>query len=174
MRGKILTFAIIVLFIGSIIPVLADDSTGVDLTVTILPPSPPHHPNKKPKADAGPNVKIFVGSIIYFSGAGSYDKDGEIVSYSWSFGDGATATGPEASHSYSEPGHYTVTLTVKDDGGAEDSDKCQVKVWEHTVPVMNTFLEMVARARNWVLQTFTPSMNSHLDNEKITNRSNKP
>lgn len=126
MRGKILVSAIIVLFLVSIIPVRADESTGVDLTVTVLPR---RMPNKKPKADAGPNVKISVGSIIQFSGAGSYDKDGEIVSYIWEFGDGETATGSEVSHYYWEPGHYTVTLTVMDNRGAEDSDKCQVKLW---------------------------------------------
>lgn len=149
MRRKILVSALIVFFIVSVIPVLAEEGTSVELTVTIL-----RAPNKKPKADAGSNVKSSVGTLIQFSGAESYDKDGEIVSYSWSFGDGATATGPMVSHSYSESGHYTVTLTVEDDMGAEDSDKCQVKIRDHTWPVMNTFWELIGRAQNWMLQTF--------------------
>ncbi len=107
-----------------------DELTDSDITtVYVSKPPSPLLKNKKPKADAGPNVNIFVGGIAYFSGAGSYDKDGEIVSYIWRFGEGVTATGPEVSHSYSEPGHYTVTLTVKDNMGAEDSDKCHVHFW---------------------------------------------
>jgi hypothetical protein len=35
-----------------------------------------------------------------------------IVSYQWSFGDGATATGIIAAHSYMDPGVYSVTLNV--------------------------------------------------------------
>jgi PKD repeat protein len=51
-----------------------------------------------------------------FDGTGSTD-DGTIVSYAWSFGDGATATGATTSHTYGAAGNYTVTLTVTDDVG---------------------------------------------------------
>ncbi len=36
--------------------------------------------------------------------------EGTNVSYSWSFGDGQTATGPSVSHVYSIPGKYLITL----------------------------------------------------------------
>jgi hypothetical protein len=39
------------------------------------------------------------------------------LNYHWEFGDGATATGPSAAHSYDKGGTYTVTLTVTDRGG---------------------------------------------------------
>jgi 1A family penicillin-binding protein len=49
------------------------------------------------------------------SGAGSTDNVG-IVSYSWDFGDGATASGVTASHVYA-PGTYTIKLSVLDAAG---------------------------------------------------------
>lgn len=50
--------------------------------------------------------------------ADASDPDGEIVSYEWDFDDGATDTGPTASHTYADSGTYTITLTVTDDAGA--------------------------------------------------------
>jgi PKD domain len=37
--------------------------------------------------------------------------------YSWSFGDGTTASGPSVYHQYAKGGKYNVTLTVRDRGG---------------------------------------------------------
>lgn len=54
---------------------------------------------------------------VNFNGAGSSDPDGSVVSYSWNFGNGQTATGPLASATYSSPGSYLVRLTVVDNRG---------------------------------------------------------
>ena len=52
-------------------------------------------------------------------GSGSSDPDGTIESYEWSFGDStANAAEPDTFHTFANPGTYTVTLTVIDDGGA--------------------------------------------------------
>jgi PKD repeat protein len=45
------------------------------------------------------------------------DPDGSIVSYAWSFGDGASGSGASVTHRYAAAGNYTVTLTVTDDSG---------------------------------------------------------
>lgn len=50
----------------------------------------------------------------------SYDPDGSIVSWEWDFGDGATSTEQNPSHTYASPGTYAVTLTVTDNEGATD------------------------------------------------------
>ncbi len=54
---------------------------------------------------------------VSFDGSRSSDPDGSIVSYQWSFGDGASASGATASHRYAA-GTYKATLTVTDDSGA--------------------------------------------------------
>jgi PKD repeat protein len=53
-----------------------------------------------------------------FSSAGSVDPDGTIQNYTWSFGDGTGAFGPQVTHTYAAPGLYFIFLTVTDDGGA--------------------------------------------------------
>ncbi len=63
---------------------------------------------------------------VAFSSAGSSDPDGAIASYAWNFGDGATGSGPSASHTYVAAGNYTATLTVTDDGGATGSSSLAI------------------------------------------------
>jgi len=58
----------------------------------------------------------------------SYDLDGFVVSWSWSFGDGATSGERNPTHTYPTPGTYEVTLTVTDNAGAADSESKNVTV----------------------------------------------
>ncbi|MFO1328802.1 MAG: PKD domain-containing protein [Rubrivivax sp.] len=55
--------------------------------------------------------------VASFSAAGSSDPDGSIASYEWTFGDGSTATGATASHTYSTAGTYTASVKVTDNLG---------------------------------------------------------
>lgn len=65
---------------------------------------------------------------VAFDSAGSNDVDGTIVDYAWDFGDGGTATGPTATHTYATPGTYTATLTVTDDDGRTGTDQATITV----------------------------------------------
>ncbi len=58
----------------------------------------------------------------------SSDPDGTVESWSWDFGDGATSTAQNPSHTYDADGTYTVTLTVTDDAGATDTASQDVTV----------------------------------------------
>jgi PKD repeat protein len=59
-----------------------------------------------------------VGLTLAFSDA-STDPDGTVVSWLWDFGDGATSTEQNPTHTFAEEGTYIVSLTVTDDDGAE-------------------------------------------------------
>jgi PKD repeat protein len=58
---------------------------------------------------------------VSFDAGASYDPDGTIAAYNWSFGDGQTATGKIIGHTFSTPGIYSVTLTVIDNLGKPGS-----------------------------------------------------
>ena len=65
---------------------------------------------------------------VSFDASGSTDADGSIVAYAWNFGDGATASGATANHSYSAPGSYLARLTVTDNLGASNSATTTIQV----------------------------------------------
>jgi len=60
------------------------------------------------------------GENVQFDASSSTD-DGQIVSYTWSFGDGSTGSGVRPVHAYGVAGTYQVILTVKDDRGLSAS-----------------------------------------------------
>lgn len=77
--------------------------------------------NKPPVAKAGKDIKTCKGSEVKFDASGSYTEAGEILSYSWDFGDGGSATGEQVSHVYERGGNYKVVLTVDDGQNAPNS-----------------------------------------------------
>lgn len=84
--------------------------------VTSVVLSPGTAVNGSPVADFVVSCDALVCS---FSAVGSTDPDGDALTYAWTFGDGATATGPTPTHTYAADGTRDVTLTVSD-GTAQD------------------------------------------------------
>ena len=83
-----------------------------------------HHrdDNQKPKAVFSvtqPSADLLTS--FSFSAAGSVDVDGQIVAYTWDFGDGTGSSEAAPKHTYRTSGKYLVRLTVTDDDGASAS-----------------------------------------------------
>ena len=82
-----------------------------------------------------------VGESVQFTDLST--DDGEIVAWTWQFGDGSISTLSNPVHAYAAPGIYTVTLTVRDDDGATDTESKPITV--QAAPVADfTFVPPVA------------------------------
>jgi PKD repeat protein len=82
-------------------------------------------PNAAPTASFTSSA---AGLAASFDGRASSDPDGTIASWAWNFGDGTTATGPQAAHTFATGGDYTVSLTVTDALGAVATTTSTVSV----------------------------------------------
>jgi PKD repeat protein len=70
--------------------------------------------NRAPTADPGGPYSASTGETIRFDGGASSDPDGDVLTYSWDFGDRTTGTGATPEHSYVAAGVYEVSLVVSD------------------------------------------------------------
>ncbi|MCU1478501.1 MAG: hypothetical protein JWQ64_3194 [Subtercola sp.] len=104
-------------------------ATGTSTTPVTAVAAPP--PNVPPTASFTSGHTDLTAT---FDASGSTDTDGTIATYAWKFGDGATATGKNASHAYAAAGTYSVMLTVTDNQGATGTSTASVMV---TAPVVN-------------------------------------
>ena len=89
------------------------DSETVTITVTA--------PNTAPVAAVQADVtEGDIPLVVSFTGDQSTDDSG-VVSYSWDFGDGTSATEANTVHTYTTAGSYNVVLTVTDAEGLQDT-----------------------------------------------------
>jgi hypothetical protein len=91
---------------------LGTDTETLRLTIT----KPAGAPNGAPVFVSQPNGSSTTGvagqAVTFTAAAG--DPDGDLPGYTWDFGDGTTGTGSSATHTYTQPGIYHVTVTVWD------------------------------------------------------------
>jgi hypothetical protein len=75
------------------------------------------------------------GSPVAFDASASMGVNGLASGQSWSFGDGATASGAATTHTYSAPGLYTATLTVSDGAGGSATSTATILVTGTPAPL---------------------------------------
>jgi len=99
--------------------VLDDDEDGIaDTPYTIISGVSDRYPLMEPYGQNPPYNDLnwtVINRTTTFSAFDSMDRDGEIVSIEWDFGDGSTGAGTNVSHDYSRDGSYNVSLTITDD-----------------------------------------------------------
>ncbi len=82
----------------------------------------------RPIIDISAPTEGKVGETLVFDASSSIDIDGNIVSYTWSFGDGTSASGKVVSHVYNKEGTYKVTLVTTDNVGLTSSKEFFVTI----------------------------------------------
>ena len=116
----------------------ANSNSGTK-TVTVVDPNPPEppQPNRPPTALVTvnpPSAQGAVGQVLTFDARGSSDPDaGDTLTYSWTFGDGASATGATTTHAYRLRGSYVVRLTVRDPDNASTQAALTVNITDVAV-----------------------------------------
>ena len=84
-------------------------------------PSGSPGPTPTPSASTAPGntgaCPVRVGASVLVQST-AFDRDGVIVRYLWSFGNGRQSDAPDGATAYSQPGTYTITHQVTDDDGA--------------------------------------------------------
>lgn len=107
-----------------------DEAYNFNATVSVLTVD-----TSPPVADAGEDREVLTGVEVILSGADSHDDVG-IDEYMWIFDDGEHAPlyGEEVACVFSEPGDYTVTLTVCDGGDNEGSDSVTITAIDDVEP----------------------------------------
>lgn len=91
-------------------------------------------PNQPPVADAGPDQTVVFGSLVTLDGSGSYDPDGDPITYRWTRTAGPVVTLKDATTAkatFTAPGSATVltfALTVTDSHGGRDTASVTVTV----------------------------------------------
>jgi PKD repeat protein len=86
-----------------------------------------------PAGNVAPTASFTVSctqNVCGFDGRGSTDENAPTLTYSWNFGNGRTGSGPVPSFTYTAPGTYTVTLTVRDEYGLTGTTTRTVTITE--------------------------------------------
>ncbi|HKZ94285.1 MAG TPA: PKD domain-containing protein [Candidatus Bathyarchaeia archaeon] len=76
-----------------------------------------------------------VDATVTFNASNSQANGGKIINYRWHFGDGNSAIGITANHTYGATGKYEVVLNVTDDEGLWDIETRNVTISIHNIGI---------------------------------------
>jgi PKD repeat protein len=95
------------------------------------------------------------------------DADGTIASWSYTFGDGTTATQSNPTHGYAAAGVYTVTLAVTDNDGAVSDVFSQEIEIHNAAPVARFLIQQSTLSVGQTLTIIDQSADPSLDGEIV-------
>lgn len=115
----------------SVTPQGTDAANAVPRTVSIrlVPPGivvPPD--GLTPAFTVSPAAPAEGDNAFFDASTSTSNPSNPIVSYTWNFGDGRTASGITAQHTYGTAGNYVVTLTIADAFGRSAESQKQITV----------------------------------------------
>jgi hypothetical protein len=85
-------------------------------------------PHKLPAKATTATKTVSVGQVVKFNGFGCSIDPSLTANFSWSFGDGAQASGQDVTHKFHHPGIYHVELTVSDEAGRQGHARLRITV----------------------------------------------
>lgn len=103
-----------------------DDAGNADSTTQEVRVYEPEPANVTATFEYNPEVPV-AGDLVSFDGSDS-TGDNDLVAYDWDFSDGTHTPGEIVSHIFDEPGEYTVSLTVTDDEGYQNTTSKDITV----------------------------------------------
>ncbi|MFG2055555.1 ThuA domain-containing protein [Micromonospora sp. NPDC048930] len=96
----------------------------------------------RPEVTASADVtQAEIPATVRFTAAGA-DRDGDPLSYAWEFGDGATSTEQNPTHTYTEAGIHTAKVTVRDPSGLAASATVTVNTYRVAPPCADPSAEV--------------------------------
>jgi PKD repeat protein len=95
------------------------DNSWVTFNITFNATSQP------PVADFSYTMR---GLSVTFDGSSSYDSDGLIMSWQWTFGDSTDGVGEIVTHTFPSVGIYTISVVVTDIDGATSTHTANIRV----------------------------------------------
>lgn len=104
------------------------------------------------------NYSPFINDVIHFDNTSL-----EGITFTWDFGDGATSTEENPSHTYVNAGVYTVTLT------AYSKKSKKADSYSTTITVLKTMFDKLTEKWNYNASTFKQYMNDSLYNTNTYN-----
>jgi len=124
-------------------------------------------PNQPPVAEAGENQIVYLNQTVFFDGSLSTDPDGDLLSYTWDFGDNNNGSGVTTTHSYMATGTFVVVLTVSD-GEFEGEDNLEVTVNQlaNQPPIANAGPDVIGQVNQLI--TFNGSNSYDPDGDELT------
>jgi hypothetical protein len=95
-----------------------DNAQAWSVSIRLVPPAVMQVPGAPVAAFTFGPANPKVGDVILFDASASFDPDGSVVSYQWTWGDGdVPGSGRNQDHDFAAPGTFFVTLTVTDNTG---------------------------------------------------------